>query len=278
MRITCPNCATTFKIPDSALGTTGRKLRCSKCEHKWHQDPIAEEPAAKDPGHEEPAPKPAAKPVKKTAPAPAEDNDDLSFADQSNETLGDDEADRIEDHGDRDETDEPIEPIPFATRAALRSAPEPRPSRPYALIGSLTGTVVILSVLLLARGTIVGLWPASARLYDTIGLRVPVVGEEIVIQNVGAWREKQGEVTVLVVRGELRNRSDEVQSIPTLRGAILDASTTVTQDWLFVPEATSLLPGEKVSFETEFPQPPPGGETVRVTFSTQSLQRGGIGY
>ena len=41
MIITCPACATQFRVPDGALGTDGRKLRCSSCRHVWFQEPLA---------------------------------------------------------------------------------------------------------------------------------------------------------------------------------------------------------------------------------------------
>ncbi len=40
MLISCPNCKTTFAIPAKAIGTTGRKVKCSKCAHVWLQEPI----------------------------------------------------------------------------------------------------------------------------------------------------------------------------------------------------------------------------------------------
>ena len=43
MLITCPACGTNFSIPDSALGTSGRKLKCAKCAHKWFQTPLVME-------------------------------------------------------------------------------------------------------------------------------------------------------------------------------------------------------------------------------------------
>lgn len=36
MIIVCPNCSTSFIIPDQALGDEGRKVKCSKCQHVWH--------------------------------------------------------------------------------------------------------------------------------------------------------------------------------------------------------------------------------------------------
>ena len=41
MIITCPACATQFRVPDGALGSDGRKLRCSSCRHVWFQEPLA---------------------------------------------------------------------------------------------------------------------------------------------------------------------------------------------------------------------------------------------
>jgi predicted Zn finger-like uncharacterized protein len=35
-KISCPNCKSTFRVPANALGTEGRKLRCSSCKHEWH--------------------------------------------------------------------------------------------------------------------------------------------------------------------------------------------------------------------------------------------------
>ncbi|WP_337997635.1 DUF3426 domain-containing protein [Oleispirillum naphthae] len=41
MIISCPECATKFSIADAILGTKGRKVRCFKCGHTWHQMPEA---------------------------------------------------------------------------------------------------------------------------------------------------------------------------------------------------------------------------------------------
>lgn len=49
MKIACPNCGTRFSVPDQALGTRGRTLKCARCAHRWHQMPEADgaaQPAA----------------------------------------------------------------------------------------------------------------------------------------------------------------------------------------------------------------------------------------
>lgn len=40
MIITCPNCETKFEVPETALGSAGRKLKCAKCHHVWFQSPL----------------------------------------------------------------------------------------------------------------------------------------------------------------------------------------------------------------------------------------------
>ncbi|HEY9567958.1 MAG TPA: zinc-ribbon domain-containing protein, partial [Thalassobaculum sp.] len=68
MRVTCPECGSKFKVPDKALGSTGRKLRCGKCTHEWFQEPAAPEApampvAASKPGRrQKPEPRPAPPP------------------------------------------------------------------------------------------------------------------------------------------------------------------------------------------------------------------------
>ncbi len=39
MIVTCPNCASRFRLPDEKIGPDGAKLRCGKCKHVFHQDP-----------------------------------------------------------------------------------------------------------------------------------------------------------------------------------------------------------------------------------------------
>ncbi|PLX44832.1 MAG: hypothetical protein C0605_01795 [Hyphomicrobiales bacterium] len=43
MIITCPECATEFKTPDSVFANGPRKLRCAKCSHVWIEEPPAPE-------------------------------------------------------------------------------------------------------------------------------------------------------------------------------------------------------------------------------------------
>lgn len=271
MRVTCPNCEAKFKVPDKALGATGRKLRCGSCEHQWFQKP---------------RPPKAKKPTAKTAPKPEveqqEPADDSKLNPPENTPT---DGPRLDDTGDdndpidHDTDSEDMEPPPIGDVSRFRGfrPREDRKRKPVALFVLIGMAVLIPTILLAARGSLVQAWPPSALLYDTIGLRVAVPGEGLVLRNVSVRRRQEGAVEILVVEGQIRNPTEGLISVPALRGTVLDDTGTALQEWLFQAEALQLLPNESAPFASEFAGPAPGAAQVNVTFSAERPDAG-LGY
>ncbi|MDA0340978.1 MAG: zinc-ribbon domain-containing protein [Proteobacteria bacterium] len=270
MRIICPECDSGFEVPDGAIPAKGRKLKCSQCQHKWHQLPVAEqpEPAAAD---DEPDAVVADDPeAEAEAQSDAPGEADAGSEDQDFSMFGSGQRDPDDD----DEFDAP--PIAGSRSFGRAKAPSKR-ARIIAIAAAVCLLVVIPGVLVAARAPLVTAAPAMSPLFDAIGLHVPVPGEALIIQNVGVWNKTEGGVVMLLIQGEIHNDTQMMQSVPVLRGTIEDVSGRPLQSAPFTPEAAILVPGDTLAFRYEIPNPGLNAARVTITFSDEKRQ-GGFGY
>lgn len=277
MRILCPECASGFDVPDNAITAKGRKLKCSQCEHKWHQMPVEAAPA----------PKPVADDDTGSDMQPVDDPE--PDGDSEIDFGGDDPADDEDKdeasfsmfgtgQGDPDEVDDFDEPpIPGRRSMAGRGAAPSRKGRIIAIAAAVVFLLVIPGAMIGARAPLVNAIPAFSPLFDAIGLHVAVPGEHLIIQNVGAWRKTEGGVERMLIQGEIHNDTQMLQSVPVLRAVIKDVAGTPLQSAPYTPEAAILVPGDTLTFGYEIPNPGPNAAQVTVSFSGEERQ-GGFGY
>lgn len=270
MKLACPECSQQFSVPDNAIGPKGRKLRCSKCSHEWHQTMGMLE--------ENKAPKPAAPAPAPQTDAPKHDEEDVVPFARFGSGEANPEAQTTFENDDKEEDHEGVFGAPPIPRSRIPlSRPPKRRRKGIVAAGTALVMLVMFGILFGARGSLVAAWPPIDRLYSSMGLGVPVIGEALVIQNVAAWRKADGSIELLVIKGEIRNPTEQMQTVPTLAGKLTGSRGDIMQEWLFRAENQVMLPGEKTSFEYELPQPGADAAEVTITFSERALG-GGLGY
>jgi len=144
MRIRCPSCSATYEVADALLDPP-RTVRCARCAHDWTAAPVVEAPLplATDPETFVPAHAPIARPVF-GGPEPV---------------LGD-------------------TPLSAIERLAVPSDLEPRTERRGRLLAAAWAiSFAALAALGVAgyaeRDLLMKQWPASKRVYATLGLVHP---------------------------------------------------------------------------------------------------------
>ncbi len=132
------------------------------------------------------------------------------------------------------------------------------------------GVVVLLLVsAIIGRNGIVGKFPATAAVYQSVGLSVEQdFGLEF--KDVTLDWQREGGAFVLVVEGEIVNLSEANQVIPPVRMAILDSEGQELQHEFFELEENQLSAGNRINFSGRLVNPIDQGENFRLTFGLES--------
>lgn len=283
MIVTCPNCETRFAVPQSALGTRGRTVRCARCGGKWHQTP---ESHLDDIPLESPA---GASRRDTLADHLFETEDEGGHSSElayqaAGNTAFDFGSTPGESHGESRVEEESAEDDPFARISELMMArppesipdvfssptPKPSPRRKGA-----AGLWLLLALLLLAslgaggyffQDRILDRWPEAARYYDELGLRNEVVGAGLAFRNYSSERLVQDNNEVLIVRGVIANTTEQPHEIPLLRLALYN-NQALLQEKIISPPQTALEAKGTVGFRITLDQPDANASRFEVTFT-----------
>ena len=139
------------------------------------------------------------------------------------------------------------------------------------LVGWLVGVLIVLiaASAVIGRNEIVAGFPASASIYQKLGLPITLrLGLQF--EGVTSKRVDERGVAVLVVEGDIINVSEHDRSVPPIRVTLLDGGGRELQQELFKAKDTRLGAGAKTSFSGRLVNPAEQARNFSVTFEVNS--------
>jgi predicted Zn finger-like uncharacterized protein len=242
MILSCPSCGNRYVVPDSAIGPTGRQVRCAGCRNSWFQEPPP-------PGGPVPA-KPAA--------------DRASIASGRQPVVGPVSTKPDWEGGPPPEAPrraEPQEPVPDPVYREEGSFLRPRrnPAKMW--------TVVAIVVAALMTGAAFGIqyfgMPAWS---DRIGIPVRSGDALAIVDESARPRRLESGNDMLEVSGAIVNRTDQVQRVPQIRAELKDGNGRTIYSWSIAPPVSEIQPGGRVAFDSAEIGVPQGGRTLTLNF------------
>ena len=115
---------------------------------------------------------------------------------------------------------------------------------------------------IIARGEVMAMWPATARLYALTGLPAMQSGSGLELGEVTAAPTADG----LIIEGDITNTARTVREVPRLRVALRGPDEKETQFKIIDAAKVQLAPGESAHFKTSFDNAD-ATATVKVSFT-----------
>ncbi len=237
MILECPECRTRYLVPDSAVGVTGRTVRCANCRHSWFQEgpalPAAPAPALV--GNEAPAvsPTPTVAGFAPAAYAPSP----VVEADAAPAQAGFD---------------------------AFAHRPPFRPRRNMTRVRTIASIAAGLIMLALV-GVI--LWTTAPGLAQQAGFNIgPAQSPLRIVDNPIERRQMTNGSELFAVSGRITNPSYAAQRVPDLRADLRDENGRVVFSWTITPQQRTLPANGAIDFNSAQVDVPASSKRLDLSF------------
>lgn len=293
MKIACPNCSTKYSLKEKALGASGRKMKCVKCEHVWLALPTQDiaPPPAKLPQSSD------AEETFASAQAPNTDNVSESWDEEQwdQDLVSELDKDAKEASTTQKQTNQPISHYETASEAKEKRSLRYILARCIAMakaglssvwnallwlkslnlkeqIAVATGLLmplVLVGGVYVSREGMVKQFPDLASLYESLGVGVNLQG--LAFEDVRTIRRPENGIAVLVVEGAIRNITSETKQIPKLH-FILSGRNREVYSWQDETIVEQIPSGERVEFRTVLASPPDVADRLHVRFFNRNTR------
>ena len=264
MILSCPQCNANFNLDDAVLGTKGRKVKCSKCGHRWHAIPdvVLDKPSTQ---------------LDKDTPPDARQEEEINDADpfadladgpnDTNESISGDQT-------TASHSDEPFSAYAgsqdgLANNLEESAGGQSAKKRIFRIIMGivLISLIVIILLGISFRADLARIYPPIERVFELINIQVKPLGYGLKLSNTDSKIRQESDDSVMAISGEIENTLADTIDVPPLKGEFYDSNGIIIFTHHFKGPLPKILPGEKVKYQTEIKNPPSESVRIEITFT-----------